>query len=92
MMSAARPMTSPHARTQFGFTAASDILFAAFSLGLASFLTVRAVKAWRGERARRIIVESAAANTPITGASPRPDTGHHRTAATVGFMARGNLR
>jgi hypothetical protein len=51
----------------------------------------RAVKAWRGQQARRILAESAAVIVPEIqpGDLPLPehyaDTGHHRAVATVGF-------
>jgi hypothetical protein len=51
----------------------------------------RAVKAWRGQQARRIIAESAAAIVPRVDladqalSNPIPDTGDHRAVAAMGF-------
>ena len=51
----------------------------------------RAVKAWRGQQARRIITESAAVIVPRSDLAdhalpgPMPDTGDHRAVAAMGF-------
>ena len=51
----------------------------------------RAVKAWRGQQARRIIAESAAVIVPRSNLADQPlrdpmaDTGDHRAVAAMGF-------
>jgi hypothetical protein len=51
----------------------------------------RAVKAWRGQQARRIIAESAAVIAPRNNLAdqalpdPMTDTGNHRAVAAMGF-------